>query len=35
MGHTRLTSTSVYLTMTDDLLREAGSRFQQYAQGDL
>lgn len=35
MGHTHLAATSVYLTMTDDLLREAGSRFQQYARGNL
>lgn len=34
MGHTNLAATSVYLTMTDDLLREAGVRFQQYAIGD-
>jgi integrase len=35
MGHTNLAATSVYLTMTDDLLCEANSRFQQYAIGDL
>jgi integrase/recombinase XerD len=35
MGHTYLAATSVYLTMTADLLREAGSRFQQYVQGEL
>lgn len=34
MGHTYLAATSVYLTMTDDLLCEAGSRFQHYAQGE-
>ena len=34
MGHTYLAATSVYLTMTTELLHEAGSRFQQYAQGD-
>lgn len=35
MGHTHLAATSVYLTMTDELLHEANSRFQQYAIGDL
>ncbi|MCL5261170.1 MAG: tyrosine-type recombinase/integrase [Gammaproteobacteria bacterium] len=33
MGHTYLAATSVYLTMTRDLLREAGARFQKYAIG--
>jgi len=31
LGHTCLSSTSVYLTMTPALLEEAGQRFQQYA----
>lgn len=35
MGHTYLGATSVYLRMTDDLLREASSRFQQYTIGEL
>lgn len=30
MGHTHLAHTSVYLTMTDDLLREANARFEKY-----
>lgn len=30
LGHTYLAHTSVYLTMTDDLLREAGAKFEQY-----
>jgi integrase len=33
MGHTYLTSTSVYLTMTHELLDEAGKRFETYARG--
>lgn len=31
MGHTYLSATSVYLTMTNDLLQEAGRRFEKYA----
>ncbi len=31
MGHTYLAHTSVYLSMTDDLLREANARFEKYA----
>lgn len=31
MGHTYLSATSVYLTMTKDLLQEAGRRFENYA----
>jgi len=31
MGHTHLAHTSVYLSMTDDLLREANARFEKYA----
>jgi integrase len=31
MGHTHLAATSVYLTMTNDLLQEAGKRFEKYA----
>lgn len=30
MGHTQLAHTSVYLSMTDDLLREANLRFEEY-----
>lgn len=33
MGHTYLAATSVYLTMTNDLLQEAGKRFENYARG--
>jgi site-specific recombinase XerD len=35
LGHKYLAHTSVYLTMTTDILREAGSRFENYAKGDL
>ena len=31
LGHVRLSSTQVYLTMTPELLREVGMRFQSYA----
>ena len=31
LGHDKLSSTSIYLTMTPALLEEAGQRFQQYA----
>ncbi len=31
MGHTYLAATSVYLTMTNELLQEAGKRFEKYA----
>lgn len=31
MGHTYLAHTSVYLSMTDDLLREANARFEKFA----
>jgi site-specific recombinase XerD len=31
MGHSSLAATSVYLTMTNDLLQEAGRRFEKYA----
>jgi integrase len=30
MGHTHLSATSVYLTMTNDLLQEAGKKFENY-----
>lgn len=30
MGHTHMAHTSVYLSMTDDILQEANSRFEQY-----
>lgn len=34
MGHTHIASTSVYLTMTGELLQEAGKLFEQYARGE-
>jgi integrase len=34
MGHTHLAHTSVYLSMTTDLLNEASMRFEQYSLGD-
>ncbi|WP_341757003.1 MULTISPECIES: tyrosine-type recombinase/integrase [unclassified Candidatus Tisiphia] len=33
LGHTYLAHTTIYLTMTDDLLQEASMRFEQYATG--
>lgn len=33
LGHTTLAATSVYLSMTDDLLQEANMRFEHYAMG--
>jgi hypothetical protein len=33
MGHTYLAHTSVYLSMTDELLREANLRFEKYVKG--
>lgn len=33
MGHTYLSATSVYLTMTNDLLQEAGKKFEKYVKG--
>jgi len=33
MGHTYLAHTSVYLTMTDELLREANIRLEKYVKG--
>lgn len=33
LGHTTLAATSVYLSMTDDLLQEANMRFENYAMG--
>jgi integrase len=33
MGHTYLASTAIYLTMTRELLQEAGKRFETYARG--
>jgi site-specific recombinase XerD len=33
MGHTHLAHTSVYLSMTDDLLQEANIRFEKYIKG--
>lgn len=34
LGHKYLAHTTVYLTMTDDLLQEAKTRFEKYAMGD-
>jgi site-specific recombinase XerD len=34
LGHAHLADTQVYLTMTPELLRQAGQRFQQYACGE-
>lgn len=34
MGHTCLSATSVYLTMTGDLLKVAGKRFEEYVRGN-
>ena len=31
LGHVNLTATQQYLTMTPELLQEAGDRFEQYA----
>lgn len=34
LGHANLTETQVYLTMTPELLKRAGARFEQYARGE-
>src|SRR5439155_15806723 len=34
LGHAHLTDTQVYLTMTPELLRQAGTRFERYARGE-
>lgn len=34
LGHKQLSYTTVYLSMTDDILREANLRFEQYARGE-
>ena len=34
MGHSHLAHTTVYLSMTTDLLREAGIKFEEYAMGE-
>lgn len=34
LGHRRLADTTVYLTMTDDLLQEANTRFEKYTTGE-
>jgi integrase/recombinase XerD len=34
LGHAHLASTQVYLTMTPELLQQAGTRFEQYANGE-
>jgi integrase/recombinase XerD len=35
LGHADISSTQLYLTMTPELLREAGARFEQYAQPEV
>jgi integrase/recombinase XerD len=34
LGHAHLAATQVYLTMTPELLHEAGTRFERYALGE-
>jgi integrase/recombinase XerD len=34
LGHAHLTETQVYLTMTPELLQQAGRRFERYARGE-
>ncbi|HTU17491.1 MAG TPA: tyrosine-type recombinase/integrase [Gemmataceae bacterium] len=34
LGHTSLAATQVYLTMTPELLRQVGTRFERYARGE-
>jgi len=34
LGHDKISNTSVYLTMTDELLREASERFKAYSNGE-
>jgi site-specific recombinase XerD len=34
LGHARLTHTQVYLTLTPELLQQAGARFERYARGE-
>lgn len=34
LGHAHLSSTQVYLTMTPELLQQAGNRFERYARGE-
>ena len=34
LGHAYLRDTAVYLTMTPELLQQAGARFEQYANGE-
>ena len=34
LGHAHLAATQVYLTMTPELLHEAGTRFERYARGE-
>ena len=34
LGHAQLAATQVYLTMTPELLQQAGTRFEQYASGE-
>ncbi len=34
LGHAHLTATQVYLTMTPELLQQAGTRFERYARGE-
>ena len=34
LGHEEIADTAVYLTMTTDILKEANTRFKNYAIGD-
>jgi hypothetical protein len=34
LGHAHLAATQVYLTMTPELLHQAGTRFERYALGE-
>ena len=34
LGHAHLAATQVYLTMTPELLQQAGTRFERYARGE-
>jgi hypothetical protein len=35
LGHAKLASTQIYLTMTPELLQEANLRFERYTRGDM
>ena len=34
LGHAHLAATQIYLTMTPELLQQAGTRFERYARGE-